>query len=262
MRFQPSPCANEAQQGGIVDGFSPTRAAPASRDRSGIEFAPFRHVLNGEGPQDRKNPMKHPLRIVVADDEPDMRDYFRKMLPRLGHMVVAAVQTGPELVEQCRIHDPDLVMTDIQMPEQDGIDAARQIYQARPVPIILVSAHHDERLIERAEGEHILGYLVKPIKQADLQPAIAVAMRRFAQVRELEQALAHVQQLHGLLPICSYCKKIRDDQNYWQQVDAYISAHSGARFSHGICPECYEQIVKPQMAANDMEVPGTVGSPR
>jgi response regulator NasT len=192
-------------------------------------------------------PMDYPLRIIVADDEPDMRDYFRRILPRLGHQVVAAAGDGLELIEQCRKLSPDLVITDIHMPGIDGIAAAGLIYSERPVPVILVSAYHDASLIERAEADHILGYLVKPTKQADLEPAIAIAVRRFAQVRQLQEALARVNQLHGLLPMCSYCKKIRDDHNYWQQVETYIANHSDARFSHGICPDCYERVVKPEL---------------
>ena len=70
-------------------------------------------------------------------------------------------------------------------------------------------------------------------------------------VRDLEAALGQVKQLSGLLPICAYCRKVRDDQNYWQQVETYISAHSDTRFSHGICPECYESVVKPELEALD-----------
>jgi sigma-B regulation protein RsbU (phosphoserine phosphatase) len=66
-------------------------------------------------------------------------------------------------------------------------------------------------------------------------------------VKALEEALARVKQLQGLLPICSYCKKIRDDQNYWQQVENYISKHSEAQFSHSICPDCYESLVRPEL---------------
>jgi response regulator NasT len=134
------------------------------------------------------------LRIVVADDEPDMRDYFQKILPRLGHQVVAAAANGGELIEQCRALDPDLVITDIKMPDMDGIEAANQIYQKRPVPIILVSAYHTTKLIERAGADHVLGYLVKPIKQADLEPAIALAMRRFEQFQELTREAADLRQ--------------------------------------------------------------------
>src|SRR5262249_56639143 len=118
--------------------------------------------------------MTQPLRIVVADDEPDMRDYFRKILPRLGYQVVAAAETGRELVEQCRALHPDLVITDIKMPDLDGIDAAVTLYKEWPVPVILVSAYHEPELIRRAESDHIMAYLVKPIKQSDLGPVIAL----------------------------------------------------------------------------------------
>jgi AmiR/NasT family two-component response regulator len=138
--------------------------------------------------------MTQPLRIVVADDEPDMREYFCKMLPRLGHQVVAAVQTGAELVERCRALHPDLVITDVKMPEMDGIDAAIRIYQEEAIPVILVSAYHDPALIRRAEADHIMGYLVKPIKQADLEPAIALAMHRFEQFEALRREAADLRQ--------------------------------------------------------------------
>jgi response regulator NasT len=131
---------------------------------------------------------------VVADDEPDMRDYFQKSLPRLGHKVVAVAKTGRELVAQCRACHPDLVVTDIKMPEMDGIEAAIEIYRERPVPVILVSAYHDASLIERAEADHILGYLVKPIKQADLEPVISLAVRRFEQFQELRKEAGDLRQ--------------------------------------------------------------------
>jgi hypothetical protein len=99
-------------------------------------------------------------------------------------------------------------------------------------------------------GEPGNGLSGKPIRQVELEPAIAIAIRRFAQLRELQEAQARVNRLHGLLPICSYCKKVRDDHNYWQQVEAYISAHSDVHFSHGICPDCYEQVVKPALVEN------------
>jgi response regulator NasT len=138
--------------------------------------------------------MNPSLRIAVADDEPDMRDYFKKSLSRLGHQVVAVAQNGRELVEQCLSLHPDLVITDIKMPDMDGIDAAIQIYRDRPIPVILVSAYHDPELIARAEADHILGYLVKPIKQADLAPTIVLAMRRFEQFEALRQEAADLRQ--------------------------------------------------------------------
>ena len=130
--------------------------------------------------------MSRRLRIAVADDESFVRDYLSELLPRLGHEPLAA-RGGRELLELCRRQKPDLVITDIKMPDLDGIDAAIQIYQKWPIPVILVSAFHDPALIGRAEADHILGYLVKPIKPADLEPVIALAVRRFEQFEALRR---------------------------------------------------------------------------
>ena len=109
-------------------------------------------------------------------------------------MVVAVAETGRELIEKCREQHPDLVITDIKMPDMDGIDAASQIYRDGPIPVILVSAFHDADLIRRAEGDHILCYLVKPIKQADLEPAIGIVMRRFEQFQALRRETVDLKQ--------------------------------------------------------------------
>jgi response regulator NasT len=149
------------------------------------------------------------LRIAVADDEPEMRDFFEKILSRFGHQVVAVAENGEQLVEHCRNLQPDLIITDIKMPGLDGIEACGQICKERAVPVILVSAYHDPALIARAEADHVLAYLVKPIGLADLQPAIAIAMRRFQEFQalrkdcsDLRQALSDrkiVEQAEGLL---------------------------------------------------------------
>ena len=125
------------------------------------------------------------LKIAVADDEPRMREYYREILTRLGHQVTCVAASGRELVRGCRNDRPDLVITDIKMPEMDGIEVAVEISQDDPVPIILVSAYHDDQLLERARGGNIFGFLVKPIKQDDLRAAIAIALQRFDQYRSL-----------------------------------------------------------------------------
>jgi len=138
--------------------------------------------------------MTQALRIAVADDEADMRDWFERMLPPLGHHVVSVAENGRELVEHCRTLQPDLVITDIKMPDMDGIDAAVVICSERPVPIILVSAYHDSELIERAEADHVLAYLVKPIGKASLGPAIALAVHRFTEMQALRKEAADLRQ--------------------------------------------------------------------
>jgi AmiR/NasT family two-component response regulator len=138
--------------------------------------------------------MTRALRIAVADDEPDMRDWFRTILPLLGHEVVAVAEDGRDLIEKCQATRPDMVITDIKMPDMDGIDAAARIYRNGAVPIILVSAYHDPELIHRAEGDHVMAFLVKPIKQADLEPALAIALRRFEQFQALRKEAADLRQ--------------------------------------------------------------------
>lgn len=153
--------------------------------------------------------MNQRLRIAVADDEADMRDFFERMLPLCGHEVVSIAETGKELVEHCQTLHPDLVITDIKMPDMDGIDASTQICRDRATPVILVSAYHDPQLVHRAESDHVMAYLVKPIGQADLGPAIAVAISRFQELQalrketgDLKQALADrkvIEQAKGIL---------------------------------------------------------------
>jgi len=138
--------------------------------------------------------MSASLRIAVADDEADMRDWFERILPTLGHQVVSVAESGKELVEHCRSLKPDLVITDIKMPDMDGIDASQAICAERPLPVILVSAYHDPELIRRAEADHVLAYLVKPIGKAALEPAIGLAMRRFEELQALRKEAADLRQ--------------------------------------------------------------------
>jgi response regulator NasT len=150
--------------------------------------------------------MSESLRIVVADDEPDMRDFFERMLPRLGHHVVALAETGRELVEHCRALQPDLVITDIKMPDMDGIEASQVICSERPLPVILVSAYHDPELVKRAEANHVMAYLVKPIGKTDLGPMISLAVHRFGELQSLRKEAADLRQALAERPIIEQAK--------------------------------------------------------
>jgi response regulator NasT len=134
------------------------------------------------------------LRVAVADDEPDVQQFFQELLPRLGHQVVATAETGRQLVERCRETRPDLVITDIKMPDIDGIDAAAAVNQDAPVPVILVTGHHEAAHLARAGAEHIMAYLSKPAKAVDLQAAISLAMLRFDHFRALREEAASLRQ--------------------------------------------------------------------
>jgi CheY-like chemotaxis protein len=119
--------------------------------------------------------MTRPLRIAVADDEPDVREYFQRMLPRLGHEVVAAAANGRELVELCREHKPDLIIADVRMPEMDGDVAIQLICENEPTPFILISAYSKPAEMLAGLGSAGRTYLTKPVKRDDLEDAIARA---------------------------------------------------------------------------------------
>jgi response regulator NasT len=173
--------------------------------------------------------MKRSLRIIVADDEGEMRDYLREVLTNLGHEVVGGASDGRELIALCATHRPDLVISDVRMPDMDGIEAATQIGVNTPVPIILVSAFHDSETISRAEADHILAYLVKPIKANNLQPAIALVMRRFERFEELRREAATLKQALEDRKIIERAKGRLMQQARLDEAEAYRRLQHAAR---------------------------------
>jgi response regulator NasT len=139
-------------------------------------------------------PTAHRLRIAVADDERDIRRFFQELLPPLGHEVVAVTETGRQLVEQCRSTRPDLVITDIRMPDMDGIAAANAVNQDARVPVILITAYHDVDIWSTAGAGHVMACLTKPIKPVDLQAAITLAVQRFEHFQQASQEAASLRQ--------------------------------------------------------------------
>ncbi len=115
--------------------------------------------------------MTTPLRICIADDEFDMRDYLARILPRLGHEVVAAAENGQKLIDDCRQFSPDLIITDVRMPELDGLSAVREIRRTQATPVIIISAHQEPGGIPAIDGNHTL-FLTKPVNRENLQEAI------------------------------------------------------------------------------------------
>jgi response regulator NasT len=139
-------------------------------------------------------PAQPGLRIAVADDERDMRQCFQEVLTPLGHQVVTVAATGRDLVDRCHAAPPDLVITDIKMPDMDGLEAGAAINRDRPVPVIVVSGHSDAELLKQASAGGVMTYLVKPVKPPDLQAAITLAVARFAQLRKASQEAADLRQ--------------------------------------------------------------------
>lgn len=134
------------------------------------------------------------LRVAIADDDPEIRKTLAGMLKTLGHEVAFAGSTGRELVAYCLDKRPDLVLTDIDMPDMDGLDAAMVIYERAPAPVILLTAYCTPELIERAEHNHVLGYLMKPTTQAQIEAAIGLAVRRHEEFQSLRKEAADLRQ--------------------------------------------------------------------
>lgn len=134
------------------------------------------------------------LRLAIAEDDPGTSKFLQESLSDLGHTVVCAAITGTQLLDACRNEKPDLVITDIKMPDMDGLDAARAIWNQFALPVIIISGFAEEELLKRASAHHVMVFLVKPIKSADLTPAIHVAMRRFAELQELAKEATDLRQ--------------------------------------------------------------------
>lgn len=134
------------------------------------------------------------LRILIADDESIRLLSLRVQLTALGHRVVAEASTGAEAVELAASTQPDVAILDIKMPVMDGIEAAEKIMQARPIPIILLTAYSEKQLVERAAEANISAYLMKPVSEDDLLPALTLALTRFRQFQALRQEVADLRE--------------------------------------------------------------------
>ncbi len=134
------------------------------------------------------------LRIVVADDDADMRGLLDRLLSGMGHSIVASVGDGNALVEQCRMHHPDLVISDIRMPLRDGLSAASKLCETDPVPVILLTAHMDQELVRRACESDVMAYLLKPCNTPEVEAAIAIARSRFTEFARLRQETKDLRQ--------------------------------------------------------------------
>jgi len=190
------------------------------------------------------------MKILIAEDDTVSRRLLEAALARWGYEVVVA-RDGAEALAALLAEDaPALAVLDWMMPETDGLEVIRRVRAEKNPPpyLILLTARGSVQDLVAGLEAGANDYLTKPFDQQELRARVQVGVRVLElqakladRVSELEQALGQVKQLQGLLPICSYCKKVRDDQNYWQQVEAYISHRTEVRFSHGVCPDCYER---------------------
>jgi len=197
------------------------------------------------------------MKLLVADDDPVTRGLLEGVLGTLVFDVVLA-HDGVQALEVLGGDDPPpIAILDWMMPGMTGVEVCRKLRDrapSGPIYVLIVTSRERTEDLVAALDAGADDYVTKPFQVEELRARVGVGLRVATlqrgladRVTELERALAHVTRLQGLLPICMYCKKIRNDQNYWTQVETYVSDHSGARFSHSICPECRTKHIEPEL---------------
>jgi DNA-binding response OmpR family regulator len=197
--------------------------------------------------------------VLVADDDAVSRTVVAAILRKGGYAVHLANDGGEAWAALQGAEPPAIAVIDWMMPVIDGPEICRRLRSAQGPTltyVILLTSRDGFADIVAGLDSGADDYVTKPAREDELLARVSVGVRVVTlqrtladRVRSLEEALSSVKQLQGLLPICSYCKSIRDDQNYWRRVETYISDHSGVQFSHSFCPDCYERYVKPQLEA-------------
>jgi phosphoserine phosphatase RsbU/P len=185
------------------------------------------------------------MKILAVEDDQTSRIILAQALRKLGHDVLEA-SDGDEALRLLGAEDPPrVVVSDWTMPRIDGLQLIRQI-RARlnseyTYFILLTARPPDDENQREATEAGVDDFLTKPLDLTELWMRLRVAER-------ILRFTTQVRQLEAFLPICSYCKKVRDDQNYWQGIETYINARTGSEFSHSVCPECYERVIAPELA--------------
>jgi AmiR/NasT family two-component response regulator len=191
-----------------------------------------------------------PVRILLVEDDPTTALLVSAVLRREGYWVVGCAANGLDAIALAQAERPDLILMDIQLSgEMDGIDAAFAIREGADYPVVFLTSHTSPAVLDRARSAEPHGYLLKPLDPRSLRPAIEMAIHKHRMEREredliarLEKALAEVEQLRGLFPVCAWCKKVRDDDGYWDSIEGYLAKHLNTQYTHGICQDCAKKI--------------------
>jgi len=180
------------------------------------------------------------MKILIAEDDPVSSKILQLTLENGGHDVIA-VTSGQAAWEAFDADPTRVVISDWMMPEMDGLELCGKV-RGRPKTdytyfILLTAIHTGRENLRKAMNAGVDDFLTKPLDREGIMMRLRVAER-------IIEFTYQIRQLKELIPICMYCKKVRDDSNYWQAVESYIARHTGSSFSHGICPECFEQHVR------------------
>ena len=198
------------------------------------------------------------FKVLVTDDSPEILLLSTMLLRRAGYDVLEA-STGTECLDAVQKHHPDLVLLDVMLPDMTGIEVCRQIKSDTSLEDIFVILASEVKVSSERQAEGLDSgadaYIILPISNKEFLARVHAGERikraedalrekereQEELVSQLKEALAEIKTLKGFIPICASCKKIRDDEGYWDQLEAYISKHTDAKFTHGLCPECAEK---------------------
>jgi phosphoserine phosphatase RsbU/P len=183
------------------------------------------------------------MKVLTVEDDEIARTILRQALRKLGHEVIEAFD-GEEAWTRLQAEPVRVVVSDWMMPNLDGLDLCRRIRARKSedyVYFILLTVRDASDQNQRAATDAgVDDFLTKPLALQELWMRLQVAER-------ILRYTTRVHQLEQMLPICSYCKKVRNDSNYWQQIESYIKERTGSDFSHSVCPDCYQRIVLPDI---------------
>ncbi len=197
-------------------------------------------------------------KILRVEDEAITAQDIAFSLTGLGYEVVGIASNSSDAMRLCEQFHPELALMDIVIKGHlNGTATALELRRRYNIPVVYLSAYSDTLTLNNAQQSEPLGYLTKPFNENDLKTTVGMALikakadiERDALLKRLQEALGNVKTLSGFIPICAKCKKIRDDQGFWQAVESYISRHSEAEFSHSLCPDClvtlYPDLYPPQ----------------
>jgi CheY-like chemotaxis protein len=206
-----------------------------------------------------------PVQVLVADDEAVSRTVVSAMLKKAGYAVIYATDGEQAWRTLDSDEPPALALLDWEMPGLQGPEIVRRIRKKEmqtPTYVILLTSRDSSADIVQGLRAGADDYVTKPANEDELIARVSVGARVVElqaalaeRVRNLEEALANVKALQTLLPMCAYCKSIRNDQNYWEKVETYFTQHSNVSFTHSYCPNCYERFVRPELEALGARAP-------
>jgi DNA-binding response OmpR family regulator len=197
--------------------------------------------------------------VLIVDDEAISIDVLSDALGRKYNVLVA--RNGSEALKLAAVNHADLILLDIMMPEMDGFEVCKRLKESertREIPVIFMTGRKDTEDIVKGFNAGAMDYVTKPFNITELLARVKthldmVRVRETERelIAELQNALAKVKQLSGLLPMCSVCKKVRDDEGYWHQVEQYLASYSDALITSGACPDCMKKHY-PELADKTM----------